>query len=48
MKTLITGGRVIDPASQLDINQSVYIDNGKIVAISDYLADFQNISSYLL
>ncbi len=40
MRTVITGGRVIDPASQLDTNQSIYIDNGKIVAISDHLADF--------
>ena len=40
MKIVINGGRIIDPASQLDTNQSVYIDNGKIVAISDYFADF--------
>lgn len=40
MRTLITGGRIIDPASQLDTHQSLYIDNGKIVAISDALADF--------
>lgn len=40
MKIVINGGRIIDPASQLDTNQSIYIDNGKIVAISDYFADF--------
>ncbi|MEX1200042.1 MAG: dihydroorotase [Methylophaga sp.] len=40
MRTVITGGRVIDPASQLDTQQSIYIDDGKIVAISDHLADF--------
>ncbi|MTI62961.1 dihydroorotase [Methylophaga sp.] len=40
MKIRIKNGRVIDPASQLDARQDVYISDGKIVAISDYLDDF--------
>src|SRR5690554_3091161 len=40
MKICIRNGRVIDPASQLDIDQNVYIADGVIVAIADDLADF--------
>ena len=40
MKTLISGGRVIDPASQLDTNQSIFIEYDTIVAIGDHLANF--------
>ncbi|MCX4189786.1 dihydroorotase [Methylophaga sp. OBS3] len=40
MKTLISGGRIIDPASQLDTNQSVFIEDDTIVAIGDHLANF--------
>ncbi len=40
MKIRIKNGRVIDPASQLDARQDVFISDGKIVAIGDYLDDF--------
>jgi len=40
MKLHITNGRVIDPASQLDAQLDIFIDNGKIVAIAEYLNDF--------
>lgn len=40
MKIRIKNGRVIDPASQLDARQDVYISDGRIVAISDHLNDF--------
>lgn len=40
MKICIRNGRVIDPASQLDIDQNIYINNGVIVAIADDLASF--------
>lgn len=40
MKIRIKNGRVIDPASQLDARQDVYISDGRIVAISDHLDDF--------
>ncbi|NOQ76797.1 MAG: dihydroorotase [Methylococcaceae bacterium] len=40
MKLRITHGRVIDPASQLDAQLDIFIDEGKIVAIADHLDDF--------
>lgn len=40
MKIRIKNGRVIDPASQVDARQDVYISDGKIIAITDYLDDF--------
>ncbi|MED5509529.1 MAG: dihydroorotase [Pseudomonadota bacterium] len=40
MKIRIKNGRVIDPASQLDARQDVFISDGKIVAIGDYLDGF--------
>lgn len=40
MKIRIKNGRVIDPASQLDARQDVYISDGKIIAIGDHLDDF--------
>lgn len=40
MKIRIKNGRVIDPASQLDVRHDVFISDGKIVAISDHLDDF--------
>lgn len=40
MKLQIKNGRVIDPANHLDQHHDVFIDNGKIVAITDHLADF--------
>ena len=41
MKILIQGGRVIDPASQIDSVADVAISEGKIVAIGKVPADFQ-------
>lgn len=40
MKLRIANGRVINPASKLDGQYDVFIDNGKIVAITDQLDDF--------
>lgn len=40
MKIRIKNGRVIDPASQFDGRQDVFISDGKIVAITDHLDDF--------
>lgn len=40
MKIRIRNGRVIDPASQLDAKQDVFIADGRIVAIANELADF--------
>jgi dihydroorotase len=40
MKIRIKNGRVIDPASQLDGRQDIFISDGKIVAIGDYQDDF--------
>ena len=40
MKIRLKNGRVIDPASQLDARQDVFISDGKIVAIGDYLDGF--------
>lgn len=40
MKIRIKNGRVIDPASQLDSRQDVFVSDGKIVAIGDYLEGF--------
>lgn len=40
MKIRIKNGRVIDPASQVDGRQDVYISDGRIVAIGDHLDDF--------
>ncbi len=42
MKLHISNGRIIDPASQLDAQQDLFIDNGQIVAIGpnyDFTAD---------
>lgn len=41
MKIRIKNGRVIDPASQLDARQDVYISNGKIIAIGEQLDGFE-------
>lgn len=41
MKVIIENGRIIDPASQLDTNQNLYIEAGKIIAISDDLDGFE-------
>lgn len=40
MKIHIKNGRVIDPASQLDAKQDIYISGGKIVSIGDHLEGF--------
>lgn len=40
MKVRIRNGRVIDPASQLDSQQDIFIDNGKIIAIATNLDGF--------
>lgn len=40
MKIRIKNGRVIDPASQLDARQDVFISDGKIVAIGEFHEDF--------
>lgn len=40
MKLRITNGRVIDPASQLDAQLDIFIDDGKIIAMSDHLDNF--------
>lgn len=40
MKIRIQNGRVIDPASQLDARQDVFIDDGRIVAIGEAPAGF--------
>ena len=40
MRVEIRGGRVVDPASQHDDVASVYIDDGRIVAVSKSFADF--------
>jgi dihydroorotase len=40
MKIEIKNGRVIDPASGLDRATSVFVADGKIVAVGDKLADF--------
>ncbi|AFJ03091.1 Dihydroorotase [Methylophaga frappieri] len=40
MKCVIQGGRVIDPASQLEADHAIYIADGKIVAITDTLDGF--------
>lgn len=36
MKIHIKGGRVIDPANQLDAQQDIYLDNGLICAIGEH------------
>ena len=41
MKIRIKNGRVIDPASQFDARQDVYISNGKIIAIGEHLDGFE-------
>ena len=41
MKLLIQGGRVIDPASQLDTVADVAIAAGRVVAIGQAPADFE-------
>ncbi|EGL54316.1 dihydroorotase and related cyclic amidohydrolase [Methylophaga aminisulfidivorans MP] len=41
MKIRIKNGRVIDPASQFDGRQDVYISNGKIIAIGEQLDGFE-------
>jgi len=40
MKIRIKNGRVIDPASQLDVRHDVFIKDGKIIAIAEQLDDF--------
>lgn len=40
MKIRIQNGRVIDPASQLDARQDVFIDDGRIAAIGEAPAEF--------
>lgn len=40
MKIRIKNGRVIDPASQFDARQDVYISDGKIIAIGEQLDGF--------
>ena len=40
MKIRIRHGRVIDPASQLDARQDIYIADGKIVALGEINEDF--------
>ncbi len=40
MKLQIINGRVIDPASQLDTQTNIFIDDGKIVAIAEHLDGF--------
>ncbi|WP_353191098.1 dihydroorotase [Pandoraea pnomenusa] len=40
MKLLLTGGRVIDPATRTDQRQDVFIADGKIVALGATPADF--------
>ena len=40
MRLKITNGRVIDPATQLDVQHDVYIDDGKIIAIAPQLEGF--------
>ncbi len=40
MKICIQNGRVIDPASQLDIDHNVYIEDGRIIAIAEELPGF--------
>lgn len=40
MKIQITNGRVIDPASNLDAQLDLFIDDGKIIAISNALDGF--------
>jgi len=40
MNLHIKNGRVIDPSSQLDSQQDIFIRDGKIVAISTHLDDF--------
>ena len=40
MNLRIKNGRVIDPASQLDAQQDIFVENGKIVAISSELNEF--------
>lgn len=40
MKLRISNGRVIDPASRLDGQHDILIDNGKIIAITDQHDDF--------
>ncbi len=41
MRTLITNGRVIDPATALDKQADVAIANGKVLAIGGTPADFE-------
>lgn len=39
MKLLIKGGRIINPAEQMDMTGDILVDNGKIAAIGQNLAD---------
>ncbi|GLQ00692.1 dihydroorotase [Methylophaga thalassica] len=41
MKIRIKNGRVIDPASQFDARQDVYISDGKVIAIGEQLDGFE-------
>ena len=38
MKTLIKGGRVIDPANKIDKIADVLVEDGKIAAVGDNLS----------
>ncbi|HIC46087.1 MAG TPA: dihydroorotase [Methylophaga aminisulfidivorans] len=41
MKIRIKNGRVIDPASQFDARQDIYISDGKVIAIGEQLDGFE-------
>ncbi|MEH6811820.1 MAG: dihydroorotase [Motiliproteus sp.] len=41
MKIHIRGGRVIDPANQIDAIQDLYIDNGRVLALGQLSGGFQ-------
>ncbi|WP_417542865.1 dihydroorotase [Methylophaga thalassica] len=41
MKIRIKNGRIIDPASQFDARQDIYISDGKVIAIGEQLDDFE-------
>ena len=40
MRILINGARIIDPASGMDQQADIFIDDGKIVAIGDMPREF--------
>ncbi|WP_330110609.1 dihydroorotase [Methylophaga thalassica] len=41
MKIRIKNGRIIDPASQFDARQDIYISDGKVIAIGEQLDGFE-------